>query len=118
MITKTFPLKRVEEVLRATVRKSVRERVWPSHVMVYSVVDLALYMESSAREVLRCRREGLRWLVEPEAKMHVAGDAGIPRARRWLAYEPLKRSHDELVGPVAEAATRGDGTPAVMDSKH
>ena len=43
MITKTFPLKRVEEVLRATVRKSVRERVWPSHVMVYSVVDLALY---------------------------------------------------------------------------
>ena len=67
-------------------------------------------MESSAREVLRCRREGLRWLAEPEAKMHVSGDAGIPRARRWLAYEPLKRSHDELVGPVAEAATRGDGT--------
>ena len=42
--------------------------------------------------------------------MHVAGDPGIPRARRWLGCEPVKRSHDELAGPVAEAATRGDGT--------
>ena len=81
MIAKTFPPDRIEEVLRSTERSSVRPRALPAHVMVYFVVALALYMQSSAREVLRCLVEGLEWLVEPEVKVHLAGDAGISRAR-------------------------------------
>ena len=81
MIAKTFPPDRIEEVLRSTGRSSVRPRALPAHVMVYFVVALALYMQSSAREVLRCLVEGLEWLAEPEAKVHLAGDAGISRAR-------------------------------------
>ena len=107
VITKTFPLKSIHRVLRETGKASVRQRALPAHVMVYYVVALALYMQSSTREVLRCLLEGLKWLTGPNGKVHVAGDAGISRARTRLGYEPLKRLHDELLGPVAEPGTRG-----------
>ena len=54
IIAKTFPLCRVHSVLVATGTASVRERNLPSHVMVYYVIAMALYMHSSCREVLRC----------------------------------------------------------------
>ena len=107
VITKTFPLQRIHRVLRETGRASVRQRALPAHVMVYYVVALALYMRSSTREVLRCLLEGLQWLTGPDEKVHVAGDAGISRARTRLGAEPLKRLHDELLGPLAEPGTRG-----------
>ena len=106
-ITKTFPLKSIHRVLRETGKASVRQRALPAHVMVYYVVALALYMQSSTREVMRCLLEGLNWLTGPNGRVHVAGDAGISRARTRLGYEPLKRLHDELLGPVAEPGTRG-----------
>ena len=39
--------------LEASSRQSIRQRDSPAHVMVYYVVALALYMQSSYREVLR-----------------------------------------------------------------
>lgn len=40
-------------------RASVRQRDLPAHVVVYSVIALALYMRSSYREVLRCLLEAV-----------------------------------------------------------
>jgi hypothetical protein len=54
VIAKSFPLSRVHSVLAATNRASARQRDVPAQVVVYYVVALALYMESSYREVLRC----------------------------------------------------------------
>ena len=53
VITKTFPLERVRSVLAATGKASERERDLPAHVVVYYAIALALYMQSSYREVLR-----------------------------------------------------------------
>ena len=103
VIAKTFPAERVQAALQATGTASRRQRALPAHVMVYYVVALALYMQSSAREVLRCVLEGVQWLAGPGRKVQVAGDSGISQAGRgWV--EPLERLHDELVGPLA---TRG-----------
>ncbi|MBW2307342.1 MAG: transposase domain-containing protein [Deltaproteobacteria bacterium] len=44
-------------ILAATNRGSVRQRDLPAHVVVYYVIALALYMQSSYREVLRCLLE-------------------------------------------------------------
>ena len=107
VIVETFPLERIREVLEATGRASVRQRALPAHVMMYLVVALALYMQSSAREVLRCLLEGLQWMAVPGTPIQMAGDAGISLARSRLGSEPVQRLHDEVVGPVAGRRTRG-----------
>ena len=70
----------MRQVLAETGKTSERERDLPAQVMVYYVVALALYMGSSAREVLRCLLEGLRWLCGAEA-VRVAGKSGIVEGR-------------------------------------
>ena len=107
VVAKTFPLEKIRASLAATGKESVRQRDLPAHVVVYYVIALALYMQSSYREVLRCLLEGIQWLVEPAAGIHVAGNSGISQARTRLGWEPVRQLHDEVVRPVAVAATKG-----------
>lgn len=108
VITKTFPLERVRAVLAATGKGSLRQRDLPAHVVVYYAIALALYMHSSYREVLRCLLEGLQWLTNPALTLlQVAGSSGISQARTRVGWEPLRQLHDEVVKPIAVAATRG-----------
>lgn len=107
VITKTFPLKRVRSVLAATGKASLRERDLPAHVVVYYAIALALFMQSSYREVLRCLLEGVQWLLDPAVTLKVAGNSGISQARTRLGWEPLAQLHDEVVKPIAVASTKG-----------
>ena len=107
VLTAKVPLDQVEAVLAATGKTSQRRRDLPAHVVVYYVIALALYMQSSYREVLRCLLEGVQWLLGPSACLKVAGRPGISQARTRLGSEPFRRLHDRVVGPVAVAATRG-----------
>jgi hypothetical protein len=107
VVTKSFPLEKIRAALAATGKESVRQRDLPAHVVVYYVIALALYMQSSYREVLRCLLEGIQWLLEPSAGINVAGNSGISQARTRVGWEPLRQLHDEVVRPVAVAATKG-----------
>src|SRR5450755_768868 len=107
VVAKTFPPDKVLAVLAASKKGSVRQRDLPAHVVVYYVIALALFMQSSYREVLRCLLEGIQWLAEPSAGIHVAGNSGISQARTRLGWEPLQQLHDAVVRPVAVAATKG-----------
>jgi hypothetical protein len=103
VIAKFFPVEKIHEVLEQTNRASVRERDLPAHVVVYYVIALALYMRSSYREVL----EGVQWLLDPSAKVKVAGKSGISQARSRLGVEPVKKLYDTVVTPIAEKRTKG-----------
>lgn len=107
VIAKFFPAGKIHEVLQQTNRASIRERDLPAHVVIYYVIALALYMRSSYREVLRCLLEGVQWLLDPSAKVKVAGKSGISQARSRLGAEPVKRLYHAVVGPIAEKRTRG-----------
>ena len=107
VITRTVPLTKVHRALTATGKSSIRQRDLPAHVVVYYVIALALYMQSSYREVLRCLLEGIQWLEDPSQAVRVAGRSGISQARSRLGSEPLRRLHDEIVGPVATKDTKG-----------
>ena len=107
VITKTFPLSSIGPVLSSTGKSSIRQRDLPAQVVVYYVIALALYMQSSYREVLRCLLEGVQWLRDPSVGVRVAGKSGISQARTRLGWEPLRQLHDELVKPVAVRSTRG-----------
>jgi hypothetical protein len=107
VIAKFFPVEKIHEILAQTNRASVRERDLPAHVVVYYVIALALYMRSSYREVLRCLLEGVQWLLDPAAKVKVAGKSGISQARSRLGVAPLKKLYDAVVAPIAEKRTQG-----------
>src|SRR3990170_3156915 len=107
VIAKTFPVRKIHSVLAATGTASVRQRDLPAHVVVYYVIALALYMQSSYREVLRCLLEGVQWLLDPSVTIKVAGKSGISQARTRLGWEPVRQLHDEVVRPIAVKATKG-----------
>lgn len=107
VISRTFPVNQVRSVLVATGKASIRKRDLPAHVVVYYVIALGLYMQSSCREVLRCLLEGVQWLIDPSVPIKVAGKSGISQARTRLSWEPLKQLHDEIVKPIATPATQG-----------
>jgi hypothetical protein len=100
-------LEKIRASLAATGKESVRQRDLPAHVVVYYVIALALYMQSSYREVLRCLLEGIQWLAEPAEGINVVGNSGISQARTRLGWEPVRQLHDEVVRPIAVAATKG-----------
>jgi len=68
---------------------------------------LALFMQVSYREVLRCLLEGIEWLSVPGTKVKIAGKSGISQARTRLGYSPVKELHDEVVKPIARSDTKG-----------
>ena len=107
VLAKTFPRAQIDRVLVATGKASVRQRDLPAHVVVYYVIALALYMQASYREVLRCLLEGLQWMAGPDRPLKVTGKSGISQARSRLGAVPLERLHDELVQPIARPDTRG-----------
>jgi hypothetical protein len=107
VVAKTFPVDKIHAVLKASERASIRERDLPAHVVVYFVIALAFYMQSSSREVLRCLLEGIQWLLGPLAAIKVTGKSGISQARTRLGWEPMRQLHDEIVRPIAVQSTRG-----------
>ena len=107
VITRTFPLATVRAVLAASGKASLRERDLPAHVVMYYVIALALYMQASYREVLRCLLEGLQWLRDPSVPLKVAGKSGISQARTRLGWEAVRQLHDAVVRPIALPTTRG-----------
>lgn len=107
VISKTFPLEKIKEAAKITGKESQRQRDMPAHVVCYYVIALALYMQASYQEVLRCLLEGIQWLKGPETLVKVTGKSGISQARKRLGYEPMKYLHDQLVKPIATTKTRG-----------
>ncbi len=107
VIAKAFPKSQVEDVLKRTGRASARQRDLPAHVVVYYVIALALYMQASYREVLRCLLEGIQWLKGGPVEPKVAVKSSISEARVRLGWEPVRQLHDEIVHPIATEATKG-----------
>ena len=107
VLTKTFPLRQVKTVLAAQGKASQRQRELPAHVMVYYVICLALFMEVSYREVLRCLLEGLEWLLGPGHTVKATGKSGISQARTRLGWTVMRQLFEEVVEPIAVEGSKG-----------
>ena len=106
VIAHVYPIAAVREALASCGRGSRRRRDLPAEAMMYYVVALGLFRSVSAREVLRCLLEGLRW-VSSDAALRVSGKSSISRARTRLGSGPFEALGAARVGPLAEPATRG-----------
>ena len=101
-----FPPQQVEQILVETGRQSQRLRQLPAGVMVYYVIAMALWMNVSCREVLRCLLEGLA-PIDGMQRIRRTGRSAISMARARLGPEPLRRLLESSVKPIATAQTRG-----------
>ena len=109
VIAGTFPLAKVHQILAETGKASLRERELPAHVVVYYVIAMALFMNVSCREVLRCLLEGVQWLSEGCGRLKITTKSGISQARSRLGAEVMQRLYEETVKPIATAQTQGAG---------
>ena len=101
VIAKSFPLELVHQVLKETKKQSSRERNLPAHVMVYYCIAMALYLQVSCSEVLRCLLEGVKWLLGPTVRVKTVGTSGISQARVRLGEKPMQLLHERVVRPIA-----------------
>ena len=107
VLAQVYPIASVREALASCGRGSRRQRALPAEAMVYYVVALGLFRSVSAREVLRCLMEGLRW-VSSDAALRVSGKSSISRARTRLGpgpFEALRAARGEAGGGAGD--TRG-----------
>jgi len=107
VISKTFPLEKVNTILQRTGKTSQRQRELPAHVVIYYILALTLFMQVSYKEVLRCLLEGIEWLKMPGTQIKVTGKSGISQARTRLGSSPVEELHDEVVQPIAGRDTQG-----------
>ncbi|MGH7112801.1 MAG: ISAzo13-like element transposase-related protein, partial [Stellaceae bacterium] len=83
-----------------------------AHVVMYSVIALALFLRASYREVPRCLLEGLQGLRDPAMPLKVTGKSGISQARTRLGWDALRQLHDAVgrspcLPPGAPGIARG-----------
>jgi hypothetical protein len=107
VVAKVFPREVIQAALAEHKKESIRQRDLPAHVVIYYVIALALYMQSSYREVLRCLLEGIEWLVRPGRPVRVTGRSGISKARTRLGWKPVAQLYQTVVKPIAQPQTRG-----------
>lgn len=106
-IAEKVPRSLLDRILEETGKQSQRQRRLPAHVVMYYVIALALFMNVSYGEVLRCLVEALRWLGAPVDALRRTGKSGISQARTRLGSEPMRRLYEEIAQPVARRSTRG-----------
>ena len=107
VLTRVFPPELVDEVVAQAGRRERRARLLPARVVVYYVLAMALFAESSYEEVMRQLVEGLAWESGWERSWEVPSKVAIFLARRRLGVEPLELLFDAVAEPLASEATRG-----------
>lgn len=106
-LTRVFPPELVDGVVAEAGRREHRQRLLPARVVVYYVLALALFADSSYEEVMRQLVEGLAWESGWEHAWEVPSKVAIYKARQRLGREPLELLFKAVAVPLASASTRG-----------
>ena len=107
VLTRTFPPSLVDVVVRDASREQQRSRLLPSRLVVYYVLALALFSESSYEEVMRNLVEGLAWESGWRSRWTVPTKGAISQARARLGSEPLAALFERACVPLAASDTPG-----------
>jgi hypothetical protein len=103
MLTTIYPPWLVDEAIEATGRQEKRQRMLPAQVVLYHLLAMALYEESSYEEVMRRLLEGIAWQRRWPTQWQVPTKAAIFKARTRLGVEPLAELFARSVQPLARS---------------
>jgi hypothetical protein len=107
LLTRTYPVELVDEVVAATGRAERRHRLLPARVVVYYVLAMALFAEQAYEEVAQLLTHGLGWASRWRGSWRVPSKSAIAQGRARLGPEPLAMLFARAVRPLATEATRG-----------
>ena len=107
VLTRVFPPELVDGVVAEAGRTERRHRLLPARVVVYYVLALALFADSSYEEVMRQLVEGLAWESGWRQSWEVPSKVAIYKARQRLGREPLELLFRAVARPLGGEATRG-----------
>ncbi len=105
VLTRTFPPSLVDAAIEATNKAEKRSRLLPARLVVYYVLAMALFSDSSYEEVVRNLVEGLSYQSGWQARWEVPTKGAISLARARLGPEPLKECFSRACVPLATEAT-------------
>lgn len=125
-VMEAVPMSATELVLKETGKQSLRERLLPAHLVVYLVILLAFFAESSVKENLRILLEALRRRFDTGPVKAAVGSA-ITKARARLGREPFERLFNNVAQPLGDESLPGcfykgfrlvaaDGTSATVQN--
>jgi hypothetical protein len=97
-----FPPELVDRVVAEAGRVQQRHRLLPARVVVYYVLAMALFADSSYEEVMRALVEGLAWESGWRQVWEVPAKGSIFKARSRLGREPLQLLFEATAGPLAD----------------
>jgi len=107
VLTRVFPPELIDRVVAEAGRVEQRHRLLPARVVVYYVLAMALFAESSYEEVMRALVEGLAWESGWRQVWEVPAKGSIFKARSRLGREPLRLLFEAVAGPLADERTDG-----------
>ncbi len=110
LLTRVFPPDVVDLAVADSGRVQQRERMLPSRLVVYYVMGLALFSQSSYEEVMRMLVAGQEWAAgdawaDSRPAPSIPTKAALFKARTRLGAEPLERLFARVAVPLAAAAT-------------
>lgn len=107
IISRFIPCNKIKNILDSFNKGSKRNRLLPSHIMMYYIIALGFYFESSSRDVLRYLLGSLRDLLPDGSSIPTACKSAISQARTRIGKEPVIKLYDEVVQPLATQNTVG-----------
>jgi hypothetical protein len=102
LLTRVFPPDVVEQVVADCGRLQQRNRLLPSRTVVYYVMGLALFAQSSYEEVMRMLAAGQSWASGWTQTPAIPTKAALFKARARLGPEPLQLLYGRVAQPMAE----------------
>src|ERR1700730_12446672 len=107
VISRFIPCNKIHVVLDRYNKGTKRNRLLPAHIVIYYIIALGFYFESSSRDVLRFLLGSLRDLLPDGSSIPTACKSAIRQARTRVGKEPLIALYDEIVHPIATEKTEG-----------
>ena len=107
VLTRVFSPDLVDRIVTESGRAEKRHRLLPARVVVYYVLGLALFSDSSYEEVMRMLVEGLSWAGDWAKSWNVPTKAALFKARMRLGAQPLRELFTETATPLATKRTQG-----------
>jgi hypothetical protein len=107
LLTRVFPPELVDQAVADSGRLQQRTRLLPARLVVYYVMGLALFSQSSYEEVMDSLVEGQSWASGAPQDWAVPTKAALFKARTRLGPDPLEQLFQRVARPLATAEEPG-----------